>query len=52
MGPYRATPSCASTCTSERVVKFVRPKPIELAPREEDKRLLLVDRLVDLLEAG
>ena len=37
---------------SQRVVKFVRPKPVELAPREEHERLLLVDRLLDPLEAG
>ena len=31
---------------------FVRPKPIELAPREEHEQLLLVDRLLDPLEAS
>ena len=36
----------------QRVVKFVRPKPVELAPREENERLLLVHRLLDPLEAG
>ena len=37
---------------SRRLVNFVRPKPIELTLREEHERLLLVDRLVDPLEAG
>ena len=27
--------------SSQRVVKFVRPKPVALAPREEHERLLL-----------
>ena len=34
------------------MVKFIRPKPIELAPREEHERLLLVHRPLDPLEAG
>ena len=37
---------------SQRVVNFVRPKPIELAPREELERLLLVDHLLDPTEDG
>ena len=37
---------------SRRVVNFVLPKPIKLVPREEHQRLLLVDRLLDPLEAG
>ena len=37
---------------SQRVGKFIRPKPGELAPREEHERLLLVHRLLDPLEAG
>ena len=36
---------------SQRVVKFVRPKPVVPAQREEHERLLLVQRLVDPLEA-
>ena len=38
--------------TSQRVVKFIRPKPVELAPREEHERLLLTQRLVDPLETS
>ena len=34
------------------MAKFICPEPIELAPREEHERLLLVHRLVDPLEAG
>ena len=37
---------------SQRVVKFVRPKPLVPAQREEHERLLLVQRLLDLMEAG
>ena len=37
---------------SQRVVKFIRPKPVELAPREEHERLLLTQRLLDPLETG
>ena len=37
---------------SQRVVKFVRPKPVVPAQREEHERLLLVQRLLDPLEAG
>ena len=37
---------------SQRVVKCVRPKPIELVPREEHERLILVNRLLDPVEAG
>ena len=37
---------------SQRVIKFVRPKPIVPAPREEHERLLLVQRLLDPLQAG
>ena len=37
---------------SHRVVKFIRPKPIELAPREEHERLILMHRLSDPVEAG
>ena len=37
--------------SSYRVVKFVRPKPVLLAPREEHEQLLLTQRLLDLLEA-
>ena len=37
---------------SQRVVNFVRPKPIELAPQEEHERLLLVDCLLDPTEDG
>ena len=37
---------------SQRVFKFVRPKPVVPAPREEHERLLLVQRLLDPLEAG
>ena len=36
----------------QRVVKFVRPKPAVLAQREVHKRLLLVQRVLDPLEAG
>ena len=36
---------------SQRVVKFVRPKPVVQAQREEHERLLLVQRLLDPLEA-
>ena len=36
----------------QRVVKFVHPKPVAMAPREEHERLLLTRRLVDPLEAG
>ena len=32
---------------SQAVVKFIRPKPILLAPREEHERLLLMDRFLD-----
>ena len=38
--------------SSQRVVKFVRPKPVALAPREEHERLLLTQLLLDPLEAG
>ena len=38
--------------SSQRVVKFVRPKLVALAPREEHERLLLTQRLLDPLEAG
>ena len=38
--------------SSQRVVKFVRPKPVPLPPREEHGHLLLVQRLLDPLEAG
>ena len=34
------------------MVKFVRPKTVALAPREEHERLLLTQRLLDPLEAG
>ena len=34
------------------MVKFVRPKPVVPAQREEHERLLLVQRLLDVLEAG
>ena len=37
---------------SQRVVKFVRPKPVAPAPREEHEQLLLVKRLLDPLQAG
>ena len=37
---------------SRHVVKFVRPRPIELAPLEEHQRLLLVNRHVDPSEVG
>ena len=37
---------------SQRMVKFVCPKPVEPAPREEHERLLLVRHLPDPLEAG
>ena len=37
---------------SQRVVKFVRPKPVTPAPREEHEQLLLVHHLLDPLEAG
>ena len=37
---------------SQRVVKFVRPKPVVPAQREEHERLLLVQRLLDPMEAG
>ena len=36
---------------SQRVVKFVRPKPVVPAQREEHERLLLVQGLLDPLEA-
>ena len=39
-------------CVSQRVVKFIRPKSVELAVRVEHERLLLVQRLLDPLEAG
>ena len=35
----------------QQVVKFVGLKPIKLAPREEHERLLLVDPLLEPLEA-
>ena len=38
--------------SSHRSVKFVRPKPVELAPQEEQERPLLTQRLMDPLEAG
>ena len=38
--------------SSQRVVKFVRPKPVALAPREENERLLLTQRLLNPLEAS
>ena len=38
--------------SSQRLVKFVRPKPVALAPREEHERFLLIQRLLDPLEAG
>ena len=38
--------------SSQRVVKFVRPKPVALAPREVHERLLLTQCLLDPLEAG
>ena len=38
--------------SSQRVVKFIRPKPVALAPREEHERLLLRQRLLDPLEPG
>ena len=34
------------------MVKFVRPKPVVPAQREEHKRLLLVQHVLDPLEAG
>ena len=34
------------------MVKFICPKPIELAPWEEHEQLLLVERLLDPMEAG
>ena len=37
---------------SQRVVKFIRPKPLVPAQREEHERLLLVQRLLDPMEAG
>ena len=37
---------------SQRVVKFVLPKPLALASREEHERPLLTQRLLDSLEAG
>ena len=37
---------------SEQVVKFIRPKPVELAPREAHEHLLMVHRLRDPIEAG
>ena len=37
---------------SERVVKFVRPKPVVPAQREEREPLLLVQRVLHPLEAG
>ena len=37
---------------SQPVVKFVRPKPVAPAPREEHERLPLEQRLLDPLEAG
>ena len=37
---------------SQRVVKFVRPKPLVPAQREEHERLLLVQRLLDPNEVG
>ena len=36
---------------SQRVVNFVCSKPLVPAPREEQERLLLVERLLDPLEA-
>ena len=41
-----------SSGVSQRVIKFVRPKPVAPAPREEHERLPLVQRLLDPLEAG
>ena len=37
---------------SQRVVKFFRPKPLVPAQRKEQERLLLVQRLLDPMEAG
>ena len=37
---------------SQRVVKFVRPKPVVPAQRDEHEGLLLVQRLLNPLEAG
>ena len=37
---------------SQRVIKFVRPRPVTPAPREEHERLLPVQRFLDPLEAG
>ena len=37
---------------SQRVVKFIRPKPVEVAPCGEREQLLLVHRLPDPLEAS
>ena len=51
----RHTPVCFdihSKGASQRVVKFVRPKPLVPAEREDHERLLLVQRLLDPMEAG
>ena len=34
------------------MVKFIRPRPVALAPREDHEWLLLTQRLLDPLEAG
>ena len=38
--------------SSQRVVKFFRPKPVALAPREQHERLLLMRRLLEPPEAS
>ena len=57
--PRGAVPGHTPVCfdlhlrgVSQRVVRFVRPKPVVPAQREEHERLLLVRRLLDPLEAG
>ena len=56
MGPFRGTSPVHLDLhlrgVSQRVIKFVRPKPVVPAPREEHERLLFVQRLLDALEAG
>ena len=49
------TPACLDLHVpgvSQRVVKFVCPKPVVPAQREEHELLLLVQRLIDPLEVG
>ena len=55
-GQSRGTSRCVLTSicggASQRVVKFVRPKPVVAVQREDHERLLLVQRLLDPMEAG